>query len=177
VIDVGTGDGRYPLLVARTRADTFVIGIDPATEALAHAARRVARDRTPNLALLVGSVEAIADDLAGIADDARVHFPWGSLLRGLIGQDDLVLGALARLLRPGGSLTVLLSVLPRDGGEELTTTDLELVAGRFEERGLLVSEIRALTRADVRAGASSWGKRLDAGGARPGLYLHALCRP
>jgi 16S rRNA (adenine(1408)-N(1))-methyltransferase len=97
-MDVGTGDGRYPLLVARARTDTFVIGIDPATDALAHAARRVARDRTSNLALIVGSVEAIASELTGMADEVRVHFPWGSLLRGVMGEDEAVLEALAEVV-------------------------------------------------------------------------------
>lgn len=163
--------------MARTRPDTFVIGVDPATDALAHAARRIVRDRTPNVVLLVGAVEAIADDLAELADDVRVHFPWGSLMRGVIAHDDVVLDALVRLLRPGGTLTVLLSILPRDGVADLVTPDLDRIARAYEERGLSVTGIRALTRADVHSAASSWGKRLDAGGARPGLYIRALRRP
>lgn len=162
--------------MARTRPDTLAIGLDPATDAVAHAARRVARDRLPNVLLLVGAVEAVADDLADAADDVRVHFPWGSLLRGAIAQDAVVLDAVARLVRPGGSLTVLLSVLPRDGVAELTTADLDRIGRAYEDRGLSIAEMRAVTDADVRGAASSWGKRLDAGGTRPGLFLRAVKR-
>jgi 16S rRNA (adenine(1408)-N(1))-methyltransferase len=171
-MDVGTGDGRYPLLVARARADTFVIGIDPATDALAHAARRVARDRTPNVALIVGSVEAVACHLAGLADEVRVHFPWGSLLRGVIGEDDAVLAALARLPKGGCPLTALFSVVPRDGAAAMP--DADLLAARWISHGLVISTIRPLTSADVEAAGSSWGKRLGAGDPRPGIYVRAV---
>jgi 16S rRNA (adenine(1408)-N(1))-methyltransferase len=158
--------------VARARAETFVIGIDPATDALAHAARRVARDRTPNVALIVGSLEAVACDLAGLADEVRVHFPWGSLLRGVIGEDDAVLAALARLPKPGGPLTALLSVVPRDG---IASGPIhpERIAARWSAFGLRVRTMRPLTRGDVDEAGSSWGKRLDAGGTRPGLFVRA----
>ena len=80
MVDAGTGDGRYPLHVARTRTDTFAIGLDASADMLAHAARHAARDRLPNLLLLREPVESLA--LEQIADEVTVHFPWGSLLRG-----------------------------------------------------------------------------------------------
>lgn len=159
--------------MARARTDTFVIGIDPATDALAHAARRVARDRTPNILLLVGAVETLGCELADMADEVRVHFPWGSLLRGASGEDDGVLDALARLPRPGGSVTALLSIVPRDG-VAAGPIDAQRVAAHWTARGLVVTKMRPLTKADVEEAASSWGKRLGAGGARAGLYLRAV---
>lgn len=133
----------------------------------------MARDRTPNVALIVGSVEAVAHDLAGIADEVRVHFPWGSLLRGVLGDEDAVLSALARLPRPGGSVTAMLSVTPRDGvaAEPL---DPARVASRWTAHGLTVGTLRALTRRDVEEAASSWGKRLGVAASRPGLYIRAV---
>ncbi len=144
-------------------------------DALAHSARRVARDRTSNVVLIVGDVGSVAIGLEGMADEVRVHFPWGSLLRGVIGEDVALLDALGRLLRPDGSLTALLSVLPRDGVDGgVAPGDLVRIAARYEQRGFTIAEARALTKADVREATSSWGKRLDAGGKRPGLYLRAL---
>jgi 16S rRNA (adenine(1408)-N(1))-methyltransferase len=164
--------------VARARTDTFVIGIDPATDALVYAARRVARQRPSNVVLLVASVESLPCELEGIADEVRVHFPWGSLLRGVLAEDDAVLSALARLPRAGGSLTVLLSVVPRDGvGAELGQARLSRISCEYQERGLRIRETRPLTTADVRESGASWGKRLGAGGSRPGLYIHAIRVP
>ncbi|TME76396.1 MAG: class I SAM-dependent methyltransferase [Chloroflexi bacterium] len=51
MVDAGTGDGRYSLHVARTRADTLVIGVDASADALAYASRRAVRHRLPNLVL------------------------------------------------------------------------------------------------------------------------------
>jgi 16S rRNA (adenine(1408)-N(1))-methyltransferase len=44
-----------------------------------------------------------------------VQFPWGSLLRGILGHEDAVLAGVAQLLAPGAEGVVLLSVVPRDG--------------------------------------------------------------
>ncbi len=157
--------------MARARPDTFVIGLDPATDTLAHAGRRVARDRVPNVMLLVGDVETVSRELAGVADEARVHFPWGSLLRGVMGEDPGVLDAIARLPRPGGSLTLLLSLVTRDGLVAVQIDDLDRLAVHYAERSMTLIEARQLTKRDVREAGSSWGKRLDAGGKRPGVYL------
>ena len=161
--------------MARARTDTFVIGIDSATDALAYATRRIGRDRTPNVALIVGSVEAVARDLAGMADEVRVHFPWGSLLRGVIGEDDEVLDGVAALPRVGGSVTAIVSIVRRDG-VALEPIDAARVAARWLSRGLTVDKLRPLTKADVNDAASTWGKKLGAGTVRSGLYLRAVKR-
>ena len=128
------------------------------------------RDRTPNVALVVGSVEEAASEFGDVADDIRVHFPWGSLLRGVLGDDEAVLAAIARLPKPGGSVTALLSIVPRDG-VAAGRIDRVRLASRWIAHGLHVSKIRPLTRRDVDEAASSWGKRLSAGSQRPGLLV------
>lgn len=108
-----------------------------------------------------------------MADEVRVHFPWGSLLRGAIGADDAVLGAVARLPRPCGYVTALLSIVPRDG-VAADPLDGARIASRWTAHGLHVRTIRPLTRIDVQESGSSWGKRLGAGDVRPGLYVRAV---
>ena len=169
MVDAGTGDGRYPLHVARTRADTLAIGVDAATDALAYAARRAARDPLPNLVLLREPIESVP--LESSADEVTIHFPWGSLLRGALAEDERVLGAICRLPRFGGMLRVLLSVTARDGRAPLTDIDVTRVSRAYRACGLALVERRAIAIADVTAARSSWGKRLDVGGTRPGLLL------
>lgn len=100
-----------------------------------------------------------------------VHFPWGSLLRGALADDERVFDAICRLARPGGALTLLFSVTPRDGRAPLGSGDVSRVTRAYLSRGFVPVESRAVLRADVHAARSSWGKRLDVGGARPGQVL------
>ncbi len=169
MVDAGTGDGRYPLHVARTREDTLAIGLDASSDALAYAARRAMREPLPNLLLLREPLERLG--LESVADEVTIHFPWGSLLRGALAEDVGVFDAIRRLSRPGGVLTLLLSVTARDGREPLSERDIARVARAYRSYGFGLLERRSVVRADVDAARSSWGKRLDVGGARPGLLL------
>jgi 16S rRNA (adenine(1408)-N(1))-methyltransferase len=169
VVDAGTGDGRYPLHVARTRADTLAIGLDASADTLAHAPRLAARERLSNLVLLREPLERVP--LESVADEVRVHFPWGSLLRGALAEDERVFAAVSRLPRPGGAVTLLLSVTARDGRAPLTEEAIARVARGYRSCSFALVERRPIVRADVDAARSSWGKRLDVGGARPGLLL------
>src|SRR6267378_6891741 len=112
MVDAGTGDGRYPLHIARTRADTLAIGLDASSDTLAHAARLAVRERRANLVLLREPIERVGLD--AIADAVTVHFPWGSLLRGALAEDLNAFDAICRLPRAGGTLTLLLSLTARD---------------------------------------------------------------
>jgi 16S rRNA (adenine(1408)-N(1))-methyltransferase len=155
--------------VARARADILTIGIDASADALAYAARRSRREDLPNLVLLRESVETLP--LESIADEVTVHFPWGSLLRGALAEDETMFDALCRLPRPGGALTLMLSVTARDGRAPLCESDIARVMRAYRSRGFLVAVRRPVMRADVEAARSSWGKRLGVGGTRPGHLL------
>jgi 16S rRNA (adenine(1408)-N(1))-methyltransferase len=169
VVDAGTGDGRYALHVARTRADTLAIGLDASSDALAYAARRAVRECVPNLVLLREPLEGIALD--SFADEVTIHFPWGSLLRGALAEDRGVFEAVCRLPRPGGRLTVAFSVIARDGRAPFTAKDIARVTREYRWSGFTLVESRAVERSDVAAARSTWGKRLDVGGTRPGHLL------
>ena len=155
--------------MARARADTLTIGLDASSDVLAYAARRAARERLPNLVLLRESVESVG--IESIAHEVTVHFPWGSLLRGALAEDEEVFAAICRLPRAGGALTLLFSITARDGRAPLTESDLARVTRAYRARGLALAARRALVRADVEAAKSSWGKRLAVGVARPGQLL------
>jgi 16S rRNA (adenine(1408)-N(1))-methyltransferase len=98
-----------------------------------------------------------------------VHFPWGSLLRGLLGHDDAVLSGVAQLLAPGAEATALVSVVPRDGMPPIPTR--EKVAAAYARHGLSLADARPATPAEVAASHSSWAKRLRAGTERPVTFL------
>jgi 16S rRNA (adenine(1408)-N(1))-methyltransferase len=147
----------------------LAIGLDASADTLAHAARLAVRERLPNLVLLREPLETLA--LASIADEVTIHFPWGSLLRGALAGDESVFNAICRLPHSGGRLTLLLSVIDRDGAPPLGDAEIARVARAYRARGFALLERRAITRADVDAARSSWGKRLDVGRTRPGHLL------
>ena len=93
-----------------------------------------------------------------------VHFPWASLLRGVLGYDDAVLAGLARMLAPGASATALVSVLPRDGVPAIP--EAGAIAASYGRHALELAELRPASAAEVAASGSSWAKRLRAGRER-----------
>jgi hypothetical protein len=65
-----------------------VIGIDANAASMADASRRAARPvkrgGLPNALFVVAAAENLPSELGGWAEAVTVHFPWGSLLRGLL---------------------------------------------------------------------------------------------
>jgi 16S rRNA (adenine(1408)-N(1))-methyltransferase len=98
-----------------------------------------------------------------------VHFPWGSLLRGVLGADDAVLAGVAQLLAPEAGGTALVSVVPRDGVAPVPAP--EDLGAAYARAGLRLVEARAATPVELGAAGSSWAKRLRAGTARPVTLL------
>ena len=94
-----------------------------------------------------------------------INFPWGSLLRGVLGRDDAVLAGIAPLLAPGAEASALVSVVPRDGVPPIPEPDA--LAQAYARHGLRLVEARAATPEEVAASGSSWAKRLRAGRERP----------
>src|SRR5262245_4216240 len=83
-------------------------------EASRRAARATKRGALPRALFVVAAAEALPADLDGLADAVTVQFPWGSLLRGLLEADPAIVSGIARVARPGASVTLLLSVTERD---------------------------------------------------------------
>jgi 16S rRNA (adenine(1408)-N(1))-methyltransferase len=165
-VDVGAGDGGYVLYRARTEPGTFAIAIDASPDALASGAWRAKRARMANAAFLVEGVERLPRGLAGIADEVVVHFPWGSLLGGLIDGSSLVVGAIAGLMKAGAELRVLMSAVDRDGFEKLTPSIVASRSAGYAEHGLHLAEAEWAPDAVVAESHSAWAKRLAVGRAR-----------
>lgn len=166
---MGAGDGDYVLYRAKTEPNTFAIALDASPDALSHGAWRAQRARAANIAFLVEGIERIPNELAALANEVTVHFPWGSLLRGLVDADPAVLRPMASLLRPGGELRVLLSATARDGYPLLTPETVATLAGEYAGHGLRFLASRWASPTDVAAARSGWSKRLRVGDARTAI--------
>jgi len=159
------------LSAARTRPDAFVIGIDAAAEAMAEASRRAAakpsRGGVPNAMFLCAAAETLPGELAGLADEITVNYPWGSLLRAVAMPDVEVLAKLARLGKPAAAFRAFINVQPmRDAAQAerlglskaALLCDLARLAADYARAGL-----EGLRVSDVMADppiATSWAKHL-----------------
>ena len=90
-----------------------------------------------------------------------INFPWGSLLRAVLGHDEVALAGLATLLAPGARAMALFSVIARDG----VPAPHSQLAAVYACAGLELVEDRPATAEEVAASGSSWAKKLRAGSA------------
>jgi 16S rRNA (adenine(1408)-N(1))-methyltransferase len=158
------------LAAAAACQDTLVIGVDANAAGMARASRRAARrGALPNALFAVAAAERPPSPLRALAGALTIHFPWGSLLRGVLGHDDAVLAGVAALLAPGATGTVLVSVVSRDGAPAIPPP--ARLEAAYAAHGLALVEARPATPAEVAASGSSWAKRLRAGSARPVTLL------
>ena len=141
-------------------------------EASRRAAARPQRGGLPNILFLAEGVERLPAAFDDLADRVTVLFPWGSLLRGALGLDPAISAAIARLVRPGGSVEMVLSIAERDratvgGSGPFCRADLELMTRTFAALGLVAGEPCLLTPAEIGATDSSWARRLGTDPDRP----------
>ena len=168
-------------MLARAAAEpgTLVLGIDANASGMAEAASRAARISRRrgllNARFVACAVEVLPGELAHVADLVTVQFPWGSLLRGIVRTEPGVVEPIARLVKPGGELRLLLSVTERDaalGLEALDEPAIEQMTQALEACGLTMIDRRAATAEDLDAARSSWSRRLRAGAAiRPAWLM------
>ena len=140
--------------------NTFAIAIDASPDRLAEGAWRAKRGRVANAAFLVEGVERLPHELACLADEVVVHFPWGSLLRGLVDGSCSVIGPIAGLMKPGAELRILLSAADRDGLIEVTPSVMTFRRAAYVEHGLHLIEAQWASHAIVTESHSAWAKRL-----------------
>ena len=123
----------------------------------------MSRNGHSNALFIVAGVEAPPVVLVGLAELVTARFPWGSLLRGLLGLDPRAMAGLSSLVARGGSLEALVSIETRDGlrDEHSALTDGRLAAS-WSHFGFELDETRAARPSEVAASGSSWARRLGA---------------
>ena len=173
------------LATAAACPDVLAIGVDADVASMAEASRRAARDVRrggwPNALFVAAAAESLPAELDGIATSLTAHFPWGSLLRGLLQADPAILTGIVRVTRPGAAVTLLLSVTERDhvaGLDRFDSRAMESIGREYAAHGLVLVEGRPATADDLAAAHSTWAKKLSAGVRRPAWRLRfRRCEP
>ncbi len=188
-IDLGTGDGRFAYRHAAAHSERFVVGIDPVAEAMgemsARARRKPERGGVPNVIYAVASVERLPEELEHVADEVFVNLPWGSLMRGIILGDDIVLAGIRRLARAAGRIDIVLNTrifddpVPIEARELPEVTPeyaLETLAPAFAQHGIAIDEARYLSADEVATMETTWAKRLSHRRPPPSVLIAAHAR-
>ncbi len=169
-VDLGTGDGKFALHLARERPEVGVIALDTCLDHVC-----APRKRWPT------NLRFVADDaLAWPAEDVppatsvSINFPYGSLLRGLVEGDEALLSRLERLLAPGGRLDVRLNASALEGTGLDPDTAWEDVARVLRRLSGTRVTGGPLGQEDMRRFPSSWAKRLGYGRRREAFEVRAV---
>ena len=166
IVDIGTGDGRAVLARASADPGALVVGIDANAAGMIESSRRAARPSgrrgVANAMFLASAAEALPGPLADVASLVTITMPWGSLLRGVLGQDRVALRGVASVVAPGGRVETLASVVPTDhvGIDVLDRTAAAGIAAAWRSVGFELESIHPATTEELRATRSSWARRL-----------------
>ena len=182
MIDLGTGDGRLPYVLARQTADRLFLGLDASLPGLRDISTRAARAGVANLIYVRASIEDLPAELAGVADQVTAILPWGSLLAAFARPVVPLLQNVRRLCAPGAALTVVVAVDPQRDRTEILRLGLPVLdaahfagalAAGYADGGFAVTSVRALTSEELARWASSWARRLAFGRPRRVFQIEA----
>ncbi len=173
-VNLGAGDGRFAYRYAQAHPERLVIAIDPVRENLrelsAKAARKPARGGLANVLYVVASVEHLPPELHGVAGEIFVTLPWGSLMRGIMLAEPVVLDALASLARDGAALRIVLNTRIFDDPVPAEARDLpeitpeyarQTLAPAYARHGIEIVSARFMDADEVAAISTTWAKRLS----------------
>lgn len=186
VVDIGTGDGLFVYQCAQKNPRKFYIGIDANPRPLEKISEKIHRKPSkgglPNVLFIQSAVEDLPPELNGIADEVHVHFPWGSLLRGMATGERAVLNNLRRICSSGALLEVVIGLDPerdrseteRLGLQPLSLTYIDsILRSNYSDAGFEILERGAISPSEWPELQTSWAKRLRGSASRSLVYIVA----
>lgn len=185
LIDVGTGDGKYPYRAAMENKEAFCIGLDPAEKNMIEISGKIgakaSRGGVENLLLLSCALEDVPDELEGIADRVTVNFPWGVLQKIVVTPEREGLEKLRMLIKKEGTLEVFLNmhvfeeehVVQKAGLPDVDVSYIEKqLTVEYQKCGLRINEIQEVGPGEISR-YSKWGGRLSKGSGRNSVVIKA----
>lgn len=172
ICDLGAGDGKYAIRLARKLQAALVVAVDAEGIRLRKSAQRLKGGAPENLFFWLGSLDSGIPFAQAMFDEIHVILPWGSLLEGMLGLDISVLDHVLNLGRQNARLIVVLNQRPwRAGNVNRRTENLPSpsdastearIRGLLSDRGWLVKNWYLLDESEARSVDSSWARRIAA---------------
>ena len=172
LIDVGTGDGRYVLHVARPSPTWFAVGVDACRDNL----RKASRKAPSNALYVIANALALPkEELDGMASKVTINFPWGSLLTGLLNGEPVLLEGLLAISRPGATLEVRLNAgALAEAGYTLESGGARIRQALHEGGFEVAGDLLRLDARQLRQCPTTWAKRLAYGRDPRAAFLRAM---
>jgi 16S rRNA (adenine(1408)-N(1))-methyltransferase len=184
VIDIGTGDGRFVSAAARANPNKFYIGVDANAKPLGKpsmkATRKPAQGGLRNAMFVQAAIEDLPEELNGVADEIHIHFPWGSLLKGVATGDLEILKSLRRISAEGCLLEIVVGIDPEHDRSALERHDIpeltpillhSYIVPKYLSAGFQLLENRKLKREEWSRLETSWAKKLSSNTNRAVSYV------
>lgn len=143
------------------------------------ATRKPSKGGLPNALFVHAAVEDLPSELDGLASEVFVHFPWGSLLRGVATGEDWFIRSLARICVRGAQVTIVLGIDETRDRSELERLGIPLLSddylrhalhARHEAAGFAIAELRTDTQLRPNI-TTSWARRLSGSRSRKMIYI------
>jgi 16S rRNA (adenine(1408)-N(1))-methyltransferase len=186
IVDLGTGDGRFVYQSARQNPHRFYLGIDASANSLEKVSEKIhrkpAKGGLKNALFIQAAVEALPEELDGIADEVHIHFPWGSLLKGVASGDETILKKIRRICTPDAVLEVIIGVDKERDATELKRLEIDSLnedfiqsslIERYENCGLRITEFGNFASGKWPEICTTWAQRLRTNDKRSLVYLIA----
>jgi len=186
VIDIGTGDGLFVSHSARLNPTRFYIGVDanprPLEKVSEKIHRRPLKGGLPNALFIQAPVENLPDELDSVANEVHVHFPWGTLLRGVATGEAAVLGNLRRICLADALLELVVGLHPERDRLEMERLGLRplsieyidsALTPRYRNAGFEIIERGVLSPRQQAQLKTAWAKRLSSCAGRAVSYVIA----
>lgn len=183
---MGTGGGLFVCRSARLNPGKFYIGVDANARLLEKVSEKVHRKARngglPNALFVQAAVENLPSELDSVAGEVRVHFPWGSLLRGVARADEAVLANLRRVCSAGALLEVVIGLNPHRDRSEMERLGLQplstdyidsVLVPKYISAGFEIVARRTLAPSEWSELNTAWAKRLRADADRTVFYIRA----
>jgi 16S rRNA (adenine(1408)-N(1))-methyltransferase len=156
-LDIGCGDGSSALAYAREHPDTAVVGLDICLDNL----NRKLRKAPGNLRFIQADATLCLEVLEAQFDSGIIAFPFGSLLRGLVGGNRAAIDHILSPFKPEASVRILIN-------ESAMRAATDIMPGMPSALGPLKVALRgttvvALNNRDIRHEPSRWARRIGYG--------------
>ena len=128
------------------------------------------------------AVEDLLEELDGFASEVLIQFPWGSLLRGVAGGDEVTMRNVRRICAPEAHLSITIALdLERDRQEwaRLGLPPLSLdyfktvLAARYLDAGFRIVKTNEDSIYNVANLQTSWARRLRGSSRRSVITITA----
>jgi 16S rRNA (adenine(1408)-N(1))-methyltransferase len=159
ILDLGTGDGHYVHFLAERYPSCFIIGVDACRENVRECSRR----QLPNALFVIANAQELPHELSGIVAHITINFPWGSLLKSLLGGDTRAMNGLSSIAKQNAQIEILLN----SGALIEADSDLNDGTRRIQENlsryGWSLKHPKPLDNWALRNIPTTWAKRLAYG--------------